>query len=1770
MDDVSGHSTEELNACLRERAIGLFNFLHDFCRLRTSVVYSLDSYEKVLWLDDIPREPGCTCAAWTRSAETKESETWLSLDRPHVPPPPKLPEVLEDWVTQSSLEDSSQEMPTILDHRLLESQGQGEEAATEVTHLSEHPEVSAAWDDYILQQWWPWAEADRRLRKVQHVYTELFSMYQKQQRLGEQFELILGQGLLMMSPDQVREVKRHLLTSKALIEFNRTTGAITVVAASEGAGTSLETDMVDPQYLPDAQQQLAIERQVSEIAESVWDPLQVDTALKGWINLVSAEGTYDPSLRPQEVVTAKATVHLAPAIILRARTDRFLLKFFEGVLTDLKKGSELPAGIRKFVAEADRVSQGVGIALDVSENSGTTESEVYFPLPANAEQRQIVDRLAVQQGVVVQGPPGTGKSHTIVNLICDLLAKGQRVLVTSHTARALQVLRRFISSKLEEVSPLCVLLLGNDREALQSMEDSVQGITVRYNNRDAQQSHRHVAELEKELAAAREREARIAVELRQIRESDTYRHSRVFSLYEGTLQQIAQHATRDAHLYDWLPDQPLEAADAPLSNDQALELLALLRQYDLKERASSEFLGIDLSLLSKPSDVEQLFQNEMDAIKALEGRGSDRDHTNYSALRELDSNTRSRLTALLAELLRDYDSVSHHAHAWAKKAATEILGDRDRAWRELLRLTREHLRAIGDRADRVDRAEVSGLGGHYLNVVRSHATDLVLHLKQGGRLGFGVFRSPPVKQGRYLIEEVHFNGRLCNSRMALEGLLEWIEVGQHFATLERLWAPHAQCSSPTLPGRKAEYEDMCEPLEMALDLHRRLVELKEFHRSLSGLTEPIWHEVDNLQGYVHAAQAVDFELRLDSIREQITKLTEPVVAVVRQGNCLPPVRRLLEAICRRDIESYLSEFSRLLAISAARAEWEKRQRLVEQLRSSAPMLSETLTKNPGDSSWSARLATLEEAWNWQRILIWVRRMSDYEHLKQVKFSLDECQSDIHRLLKELAAARAWEWCFARMTAEQAEHLVAWSLAVRRIGRGTGSQAPRHRRAAQEHLEKCRGAIPAWIMPVYRVAETMRPEPDIFDVAVIDEASQSGPEALLLLYLAKKIVVVGDDKQISPEFVGIQRDDVNVLRERHLANIPHADSYGAEESFFALAEIRYQGRIRLREHFRCMPEIIQFSNNLSYQHEPLIPLRQYGSGRLKPVVQSIHVSSGYRKGQTQSIINPPEAQAVVDKVLEIVGDLAYEEKTIGIISLQGDRQAQYIETLLMDQLGPERMASREIVCGDAYAFQGDERDIILLSLVAAPDPVHRIGTLSGLKAEQRFNVAASRARDQMLLFHTATLNDLSPQCVRHRLLEYCQNPKVEVLKVGDLNPEDFHELAMRPERDLTRPPSPFDSWFEVDVYLRIADRGYRVIPQFEVAGYLIDLVIDGMKGRLGVECDGDQWHGPDRYEADMTRQRVLERCGWTIERIRGGAFYLDPDESMEGLWRKLIKLQIYPDSVKPSDNNEDVVIKDPSPALDVNATRRQEGTAAAEPKPETSHRVVDLGQWRLFDERTSARSQRRDAGRGVEATQAALQQEEPEGVEITSLSSHPAQASYQNWSPVPVADPRKCGTGELVPLLVSIVEVEGPILADRTYHLLAQAAGIHRLREGTRATLDKALRFALRRGLLLHRKEHNSDRPADWIIRTPNSPFICLRTPGGRSFDEIPPSELALLMKSLLQENKTFGQEELFRRVLSCYGVRRMTHGIRQSLDKILRDLEKLTNVEPEPTLNPSI
>jgi very-short-patch-repair endonuclease len=161
-------------------------------------------------------------------------------------------------------------------------------------------------------------------------------------------------------------------------------------------------------------------------------------------------------------------------------------------------------------------------------------------------------------------------------------------------------------------------------------------------------------------------------------------------------------------------------------------------------------------------------------------------------------------------------------------------------------------------------------------------------------------------------------------------------------------------------------------------------------------------------------------------------------------------------------------------------------------------------------------------------------------------------------------------------------------------------------------------------------------------------------------------------------------------------------------------------------------------------------------------------------------------------------------------------------------------------------------------------------------EQRFNVAASRARDRMYLFRSVTSSHLSDRDLRHTLMTHFDRPLVPDVSDAD-------RLIERCE-----------SGFEIDVFTELVTRGFRVIPQVKTGAYRIDMVVEGARDmRLAIECDGDEYHGPDRWQHDMNRQRVLERAGWTFWRCFASTWSLRKEDVLAELLGRLETMGIEP-------------------------------------------------------------------------------------------------------------------------------------------------------------------------------------------------------------------------------------------------------------------------------------
>ena len=1708
---------------VREKAASLFRFLREVVQLRTTSARSVAQYERdgqVIWLADVPRERRCLCAAWTDEQASSDEATWLEVTKCELQPHPTPPELLRPWLDAADLADSDLTYPDLRESvpaRLIDPDADDDGA--EVS-FEDAPGVFDAWSRYVEDHWQPWAAEDRRNRRVQHLYNDLFSIHQTLLSRGDEFEFVVGWGLLQWRVGG-HEVKRHLVTAGAELSFESERGRMTVGPLAEGMSLRLEQEMLEVTDRPGPEEVAEITADLDRISGDVWHGDAIRSALCRWVNSVSPDGSFTDELSPEARIKEAPTVTWAPALILRKRTSRPLLDFYESVIALLSNGEECPEGVMALVeiaGEAEPQDRGQSV-------NGHEPEEIYFPLPANDEQLQILKRLNRGMGVLVQGPPGTGKSHTIANLIAHLLATGQRVLVTSQTPRALRVLQEKLP---DEIADLCVLLLGDDRAAMSDLDRSVQAITERYNHWDLDENLRKVGETEQRLEQARRRVERDRGELLALRESEIDEFTPLGGAYSGSLASIAQQLRNERDVYGWLElsGDGDPNADSPLTNEQALELLALTRALD----------GIDETLLEqslpKPDDLPSADDFERWVADLTSARQSCRDSVAAAdeeligQLRAADESVLHALSAAALDYGRKLSSARAGVDDLVVRVITDMLAGREARWAQL----RSTLDASLAEIERLGPAclghVVSGLEGHGLLEVQQDAEGLREHLQAGGSLGNFLHRAAPVKQARYIIEGVHVDGKSATTAEVLGELIDWLEASSTLDKLDTDWRGIAETGSGSLAQREAAYRDLGAELERAGQLHAAAADLRSALEAAGGDGSVDW-----LDTHAVGRLATDVSVAIDCI--ELASREERFHALSRtleDGASKADRRELLKLLVSsvRDVDATAFRGARSGVVDAARLqdEAQKKAVLLSLLGDCIEDQGEELLDSFMDPKWDVRMKDFEHAWAWAQADHWLQRSLTPGALEKVTQRLKRHEDQVRTILNELAATRAWGHCLGSMTDAERMHLVAWSKAVRKIGKGTGKYAARYRREAREHMEQCRSAIPAWVMPTYRVAETVRPGQDSFDVVIVDEASQSGLDSLFLHYLGAKLIVVGDDQQISPDNVGVNLQDVEDLRRQHIPDIPLSTTFGLGTSLFDQAQIRFGNRVRLREHFRCMPEIIEFCNQLQYQGEPLIPLRQFSSGRLEPIVLR-HVPDGHQEGSASSAVNRPEAEALVDAVVACCQDPSYEGATMGVISLLGEAQTHLIERELLTQLGPEEMEERRLTCGDAYSFQGDERDVIFLTMVSAPNA--RIGTLADERARRRFNVAVSRAKDQLWLFHTATSRDLSPTCVRKALLDYCNNPAVwHTVADGAMTIADLEKVRREASHREESPPPPFDSWFEVDVFLAIAARGYRVAPQYEVAGYRIDMVVEGTGGRLAVECDGDAVHGGiEQFEADMVRQRRLERCGWSFWRVGGGEFYRDPESALQDLWRTLER-----HGIRPGSAEDDVPAAPEAPASSPDTSPLSERAPAAAPTPEVvSSREPEPY---LFDAESTAaepaepspiplgsrihpwQEVTRSETESTEADSWAEYELEPSVPSLPGLTQEPAtlpltaekgrgtpehrvgrnEGPVSSWLSHGVLGPLPEGTvpelatyemakpvvdtfglhlsrvprASLADIIVKVVEVESPILVSDVATRVAKACGLGKVRHSTEKAFRDAASYAASNRLLVRRGE----------------------------------------------------------------------------------------------------
>lgn len=907
------------------------------------------------------------------------------------------------------------------------------------------------------------------------------------------------------------------------------------------------------------------------------------------------------------------------------------------------------------------------------------------------------------------------------------------------------------------------------------------------------------------------------------------------------------------------------------------------------------------------------------------------------------------------------------------------------------------------------------------------------------------------------IDRVRLDGRRATEPDVLPEVLAHLETRREIAILWRALAAHGTRPGGTLAEQVASAERLT---ERWADQHRRTQRARELlarHKD-DGAFAAAANGAGSLPSIVEAGRIAEHELERRS-RAQAGRQWQAHIDALRAG--LPGLA----------------------------------ERLIEQTsRGPRPALHASAS-DTGIHRWSAE--EFPQAVAYARARTWLEdhlRTHDEGSLERRMTWLEEHR---RQLTAELAAALGWKHLLEGMSKEQRRHLIAWRQAMGRQASATSAkEAAVHRREARRHLAGCRAAIGAWILPIDQVFETIEPEKGAFDVIIIDEASQCEQHTLPILNYAPRIVVVGDQQQIRPVPVGISHADIERLQREHLGDFVHRDAFLPTQSLLDHAARRFGDPITLREHFRCVPEIIRFSDELCYADAPLVALRRPEEGRLPPL-RSLFVEDGEREGEGVLVRNDAEAVAIAKSIRACEDDPRYEGRSFGVIVMQGRAQAKQIEKELARRLSPEEQERRRLACGTPYSFQGDERDVVWISLVAAPNRAN--APLVRDDFVRRFNVAMSRARDQVWLAHSVTPDDLSPKDLRRRLLTHFLHAADPSLTEGStvLTAEQLAISQHGADRTIAAPPHPFETWLQVDIASDLIDAGY-VVGSREISTDLLPLVVLDRDRVVVVECV-DESLTPEEATRRLERRMILERCGWCFFAVRGSEYQADRLRVLQGLADALEDAGIAPRSERDTDSDRD---------------RGNTGRSA-----DGSRSSTDLGGEALTPPRTQTTP--RDA-------QVAL-------VDPASAGDHDLYLEpFVGWPERPLPAPRSDDLGPTVRALVEIAEVEGPAVCSRLYRRLVQASCFDAVTPGVGLLLDEAMRRAISEGWLEPIDEETD--PALHTVRVPGQPDVLTRTRGDREFAEIPPEEVRRVAAFVERTRPRASRTRICRSVFRVFDV----------------------------------
>ncbi|MGF9648716.1 AAA domain-containing protein [Pseudarthrobacter oxydans] len=1715
----------------RAQVLRLIDFLSEYDAQRNRPVRNIEEYalfrlrEKALPVHEAIQ------------LHTSESE-WLGVDFVDLPRAPEVPGELEEYIAAGAPLSPLVRPALLVSEPVFQelvvtgdltdpSDDQDPTEESREAQLEEYARLVEAAETWVQDEWEPWAEQYSRASGVKKIHRSVFEQREKLILDRESVELVWGFGRARWVTEGYT-IDHPLITVPVEVSLDQKTQRLSVTPAGQ---TEVEIRYLAGLSIHDRPSITAARQGVTELDLNPWNSAETSELLRRLARSINDRGTVvdDATTSTSVLVVDESwTLYMRPRV---PDSQGFLDEMRTIYLTD----GTIPEPLRNIVTDPGKEPNN-STSHNQPGHTAISSEPLLLPLATNEEQKRILELSQTHPGVTVQGPPGTGKSHTIANLISHYVAYGKRVLVVAEKEQALRVLADKVPSGIRD---LTVSVLGADEESRKSLEKSVTTIQSKVGTLDTGSADDAIARLRKDLDAANRGIASTTADMLRARQAEVLVAPGAWHAGDDiSPQTAAEWVRRHATTHSFIPDFIPLSAPLPLSEPEFDEYFRLLKAVGLERAKRALTVLPPVAKLPSTSELDGLFS----AIATGESRAGAVRASFFDWQRFVTSSpdavraTRSHLVSYIESLTSIESSpfAPRITAVWDDLLMQE-LADYYNALSGLRQQAIEHRRALIASTIQCQEPATQELLRRIIEAQKQLAST--------GRLGFFDF------QHRSTLSTFRIDGRVPATAEEADLCVRSTLLDIARENISRIFGN--QSPNAHLVSLSSKPED---DVASELLLLQKLLKLPQLRQEASSELQSLGLLCTDLTSSAACRRllsvldeaAQHFEAVQSS--EKIKLLEDLLKAGSSQVDASGLWFRLLESVQGQHLDHWSDLRSEALSTTALVESARRTVDLHSVIADAAPRWAEVLSSAPDAAP---EVAEISGAWQWRQLENWVQSVTAEASPAELQARIDDLGRQRHRTVAQLVEALAWRRLADNLGPSQRQALQGYLKAVTRYGKTGGKYAQRWMREMRESLNDSKEVVPVWIMTTSRALTSFRPSATpAFDVLIVDEASQIGFEALPLLSLAKKAIVVGDDKQTSPEHVGLDRQKIFDIMDDHLASVPkYRTLFDPDNSLYDLATQKFATPVMLSEHFRCLPEIIAFSNTHAYNRQ-IVPLRDQPPAPGWVPLGVVRVKDGYRSGD----VNEPEALQVANLIAEMCSDEKYGGMTFGVVTLLGSSQAKLIWEKLYDQLGPEQLEERKIRCGEAANFQGDERDVIVISTVVAIDPSQtttRFGAMTSVKDLRKINVAASRARNQMWVVTSVDPEMLPQGDLRAALIRHCAT------YVSDA-PAQAELLAA------------CESEFERRIINELLGRGYRAIEvQKTVGRYRLDIVVSGPERRLAIECDGDRWHGPDVWYQDRARQEVLERSGWTFERIRGSAYFRDPESAMTPVWEHLNDLGIptgdewmegptrsvirevtmadlpnpeprssddEKDTEGPSDAEWDEFLDSLSVPGSSNPTSVEHGTEAEGDPPA----VVEQAQIHAVVKVMGSAPDSEPIFEDENSSEQAFSQDSTPSRQYVDL------APYKVWPLVfkpPVADRN---IAYIQQGLVEILGYEGPMIARQAYLRYQQATGGHRVGKSLQSIFNVATSRALRAGSIA-RLNDGIPGVVGSTLYIPGQDPVLVRQLGPRTIFEVPKSELTALLELLSASG--VAEWELDREILNAYGLRKLTKKTKEYLQE---------------------